>query len=257
MEWLNFEQVCFDSHSSIGQLCEDLNEIVGLGIYYDTFEIQNNTISAINNGKAICGYFGLYPSSVAGILNSTKQIHFCVLCNEKLIYEYYINKCIDNRECKFTYKCDSGYFYTLSSQSHYIFIMFKERVFHKQQPSELIFAQSVLKKIQLSCLTDGIVTVNGRVTFITNEVKSSMHDCTYSMYFCDSDSPIKLANCKVYSHYCSLHPNNNCPYHILFHSLRSRRTSPYMKCLCHLCVKNKTHSLKSLCVNKLQEITQN
>ena len=114
-----------------------------------------------------------------------------------------------------------------------------------------------LEKIQLSCLTYRIVTVKGRVTFITNEVKSSMHDCTYSMYFCDSDSPIKLANCKVYSHYCSLHPNNNCPYHILFHSLRSRRTSPYMKCLCHLCVKNKTHSLKSLCVNKLQEITQN
>ena len=100
------------------------------------------------------------------------------------------------------------------------------------------------------------MTVNSRVTFITIEVKSSMPDCTYSPYFCESDSPIELADCKVYSHYCSLHPNNNCPYHIMFHSLRSRRTSSYIKCLCRLCVKNKTPILKSLCVNELHEITQ-
>jgi len=28
-------------NSSIGQICKDLNEIVGQGIYYDRFEIQN------------------------------------------------------------------------------------------------------------------------------------------------------------------------------------------------------------------------
>jgi len=84
-------------------------------------------ITAKNNNKAICGCFGVYPSFVAGILNSTKQIHFCVLCSEKLNYEYYVKKCIGNRESKITYKCDSEYFYTLSSQGDTIFIMFKER----------------------------------------------------------------------------------------------------------------------------------
>ena len=154
MEWLNFDQVCFLPNASIGQLCEDLNEIIGLGTYYDVFKIQNtrplwsvnNMVTAINNDKAICGCFGLYPSFVAGILNSTNQILFCVLCSEKLNYEYYINRCIDNRQCKINYKCDSGYFYTLSSQGYTISIMFKERVFHEQLPSELTFAQTVLKK---------------------------------------------------------------------------------------------------------------
>ena len=97
--------------------------------------------------------------------------------------------------------------------------------------------------------------MNG-VPFITNEVKSSMHDCTYKMYFCYCDSPIKVADCKVYSHYSSLHPNNTCPSLKLFHSPKSRQISPYIKCLCNICVKNKTPSLKSICVNKLHEITQ-
>jgi len=49
----------FSTDSSIGQLCEDLNENVGQGIYYDTFEIQNtkwfwfvsNMVTALNNKK--------------------------------------------------------------------------------------------------------------------------------------------------------------------------------------------------------------
>ena len=41
MEWLKFESISFLPHSSIGQLCEDLNKIAGRGIYYDRFEIQN------------------------------------------------------------------------------------------------------------------------------------------------------------------------------------------------------------------------
>ena len=49
----------FSTDSSIGQLCEDLNENVGQGIYYDTFEIQNTkwfrlvgkTFTVLNNKK--------------------------------------------------------------------------------------------------------------------------------------------------------------------------------------------------------------
>jgi len=41
MEWLRFQNICFSSDSSIGQLRENLKEIVRKGIYYDPFEIQN------------------------------------------------------------------------------------------------------------------------------------------------------------------------------------------------------------------------
>ena len=97
MDWLHFEEVCYLPNSSIGQLWEDLNEIVSQGTYHDAIEILNkkwlcfvkNMVTAISNDKAICGCFGLHPSFVAGILNSAKHIHFYVLCSEKLNYEYY------------------------------------------------------------------------------------------------------------------------------------------------------------------------
>jgi len=41
MKWLRFQNISFSPLSIIGQLCENLNEIVVEGIYYDTFEIQN------------------------------------------------------------------------------------------------------------------------------------------------------------------------------------------------------------------------
>ena len=57
MEWLQFPKISFSTYSCIGQLCEDLNEIVGQGIYYDTFDIRNtkwfwfvsNIITVLNN----------------------------------------------------------------------------------------------------------------------------------------------------------------------------------------------------------------
>jgi len=46
----------------MGQLCKDLNQIIGQEIYYDTLEIQNtkwlwlvyNVVTAINNDKTLC-----------------------------------------------------------------------------------------------------------------------------------------------------------------------------------------------------------
>jgi hypothetical protein len=78
------------------QLFEGLNEIVGLGIYYDRCEIQNtkwlwfvsNIVTVMNNDKTVCGYFGMYPSFLAEILNSARRIHYFVLCNV-LNYENY------------------------------------------------------------------------------------------------------------------------------------------------------------------------
>ena len=42
----------------------------------------------------LCGSFVLYPSYVAGILNSGKEINFYVLFSEKLNYADHVEKCI-------------------------------------------------------------------------------------------------------------------------------------------------------------------
>jgi len=137
MEWLRFYIISFLPDSSIGQLCEDLNEIFGQGIYYDTFEIQNtkwlwfvsNMFTAMNNDKILCGCFGMYPSFVAGILNSARRIQFVVLCNEELNYENHIEKCIGGKECSVCYKSHTGHYYQLSYQGERVFITFEARLF--------------------------------------------------------------------------------------------------------------------------------
>jgi len=98
MDFLDFRNVSFLPNSSIGRLCEDLNKIVGQGVWHDTFEVKNikwwwlvyDIVTTMNSDKLMCGSFGLYPSYVAGILNSVKEIHFYVLCSEKLNYADYI-----------------------------------------------------------------------------------------------------------------------------------------------------------------------
>jgi len=85
-------KLIFLPDSSIGQLCEDLNEIVGQGIYYNKLEIQNtkrfgfvsNMVTAMSNNKILCGCFGMYPRFVTGILKTARRIHYFVLCNAEL-----------------------------------------------------------------------------------------------------------------------------------------------------------------------------
>jgi hypothetical protein len=87
MDFLDFSDVTFLPHSGIGQLCEDLNTIIGQGIWYDTFQIRNTSwlwlvndlVTALNSDNVLCDTFGLYPSYVAGTSNSVKEINFCVV----------------------------------------------------------------------------------------------------------------------------------------------------------------------------------
>jgi len=111
-------------------------------------------VTAKNNDKTLYGYFGMYPSFVAGILNSERRITYFVLCNEGLNYEHYIENCIGDEGCSVCYKSHTRYYFQLSYQSETIFISFEARLFPKL-PSEINFAQSVLKKIvELSSLLD-------------------------------------------------------------------------------------------------------
>jgi hypothetical protein len=123
-----------------------------------------NDVAGMNSDKAFCGCSGMYPSFVAGISNSVKQIHFYVLCNEKLNYADYIEKCISGKECTISFKLHTGDYFRLSYGEETIVITFEARQIHGKLPSELTFAYGVLNKIRLSSLAYGIVSVHKWVT---------------------------------------------------------------------------------------------
>ena len=106
MDFLHFGSVSFQPDTNLGHLCEELNNVVGNAIRYDTFNIRNikwlwlvnDIVAAMNSDGILCGSFELYPSFVAGILNSVKDISFTVVCNKKLNYTDYIKLCISDRK---------------------------------------------------------------------------------------------------------------------------------------------------------------
>ena len=77
-----------------------------------------------------------------------KEIHFYVLCGEKLYYADYIEKYIAGKEHSVTYKPHRLGEFLLSSSGKIIALSFEAKQFPKP-PWELIFAQSILKKICL------------------------------------------------------------------------------------------------------------
>jgi hypothetical protein len=72
-------------------LCENLNNVIGHGIWYDTYKFQDTyilwfvieIIETMNSENMLCGCFGLYPCYIAGILNRMPSIHFYVVCSDK------------------------------------------------------------------------------------------------------------------------------------------------------------------------------
>jgi hypothetical protein len=262
MVFLQFADVSFRTHTNIGRICEDLNSMIGEEVWHDTFKIQNTNwlylvnyiVSAINNDESLCVCFGLYTSYVTGILNSLKQINFYVLCNKRLNYVDLLERIISGKECtteKFTEIC-----FQLQSDEERVLITFVTRTIHGQLPSELVFAHSVLNKIGLSSLVYGIVSVRKRVTYITNQVLTSKHECILDLFGCDFHLPKRLANCKLYTQYCSAHPKSEVfvP-ETLFCSKKSHRMLGEAQYHCKLCVKDDPGSLKTLCINQLGKFT--
>jgi len=60
-------------------------------------------------------------------------------------------------------------------------ISFEARLIHGQLPSELIFAQSVLRRMRLPSLAYGVVYMKERLTYITNGVLTSRHECRFDV----------------------------------------------------------------------------
>ena len=89
-------------------------------------------------------------------------------------------------------------------------------------------------------------------TYITNDVLTSRHECKFDMFSLDLHRPRRLANCKLYTKFCFLHPIIDIfSTRILFCSKRSHNLSWKNECQCKLRLKTGPASYKSLCVNKL------
>jgi len=264
MDFFNFTDVSFNSKESVGQLCEDLNNIIGQDIWYDKFHVRNtkslrflhDIITDMNNDKVMCGCFGLYPSYVAGILDTVKGIHFYILCEEKLNYAKYITTCLARKN--YSVKLLSKIHLTCVWEEHFqstldgekVTISFEARQF-PNLPSDLIFAESVLAKIQLSFMAYGIVNFNKHVTYISNEVLTLRRDCVFERYTCELDLPKKLAGCRLYTLYCSMYPKKTSPCYILYCTKQYHRLFGKTQCRCKLCIKERPASLKSQCIDRL------
>ena len=74
---------------------------------------MNDNVAAMSENNILIGYFGLYPSFVAGILNSVSQINFYVLCKEQLNYADYTEKSISSKGCSIPYKSHKGNYFQL------------------------------------------------------------------------------------------------------------------------------------------------
>jgi len=213
-------------------------------------------ITDMNNDKVMYGCFGLYPSYVAGILNTVKDIHFYILCEENLNYAKYITKCLARKNytvkllSKIHLRCVWEEHFQLTVDGEKVTTSFEARQF-PNVPSELIFAENVLAKIQLSSLTYGIVNINKRITYITNEVLTSIHDCVFERYTCELDLPKNLAGCRLYTRYCSMYPKKTCSFYILYSTKQSHRLFGETQCHCKLCIKERPASLKAQCIDRL------
>jgi hypothetical protein len=126
MDFLLFNDVSLPPNSGIGHLCEDLNSIVGQGLWYDEYKVRNtqwlqlgsDIVEAMNSDTVLCGCFGLYPSYVAGFLKSVKSNDFYVVCTENPNYGLYIQQCVEGK--KYTIS-DTGNNLLISYDNDFLF----------------------------------------------------------------------------------------------------------------------------------------
>ena len=57
-----------------------------------------SVVTKVNSDKVLCGSSGLYPSYVAAILESVKEIQFYTQCSKRINYADYLEKSIAEKE---------------------------------------------------------------------------------------------------------------------------------------------------------------
>jgi hypothetical protein len=143
------------------------------------------------------------------------------LCAVQWTYKLrrHIRTCIAEKECTFKLLAKNSFLLTFGCDT--VLLSFEAILIHL--PSGLIFAQSVLRKMRFSSLAYGIVCINKRLTYITNDVLTSKQECKFDVFPLDLHKPKRLAEGELYNVFCSRHPPNKDVFHnkILFCSKRS------------------------------------
>ena len=173
-----------------------------------------------------------------------------------LNYAKYITKCL--ARIIYTVKLLSKIQLTCVWEEHFqltlddetVTISFEAREF-PILPSELIFAENVLAKFQLSSLTYGIVNIIKHIKYISYEVLTSRHDCVFERYTCELSLPKKLVGCILYTRYYLMYPKKTCPFYILYCTKQSHLLFGETQCRCKLCMKERPASLKSQYIDRL------
>jgi hypothetical protein len=116
-----------------------------------------------------------------------------------------------------------------------------------------IICTQCVKNIRMLSLAYGMVCVNNPVTYITNEVLTLRHNCVSVLFACNLQTPKRLANCKLYTNYCSARPYKTFPSGTLFCSKKPHHMYWDLQCCCKLCVKDKlrvsSHNVLISCGN--------
>ena len=104
----------------------------------------------------------------------------------------------------------------------------------------------------LSCLANVIVSINNRVTYITNELSNSKHEYVVGRYCSDLEKPKRLSNCKLYMKSFLSYLYKEFPFFVAFCTKISHLRVWDALFGCKLCVKTGPAILKPVCVNKLR-----
>ena len=246
LEFPEYDEGSFRPDANIGHLCDNLNNTVGKGIWFDTFQIQNtkwlwlvnNVIAVLNSDNIHFGCFGQYANYVARILNSVKGINFYVLYNKRRLHcSNYLEKCISSTQCSISFKSHTKNYFVLISGEEKVVIMFQSRFLHGKLPSKLTFSYAVLNKIRFSYVTYGNLYINKRVIYVTNEVVISQHICAFEQCTIDLNIPKQLANCKLFMKSCKRIPSEKV---ISVHCTAEKISSLTWRPSLSLCIKKGT-----------------
>ncbi len=69
--------------------------------------------------------------------------------------------------------------FTLSSGGETVILKFETRIMEGKLPSVLTCTYDLLRNLVLSSLAYAIVSIDGRIKYITSEILTSRHDCLY------------------------------------------------------------------------------
>jgi hypothetical protein len=122
MEFLEFEELSFHPDANVGHLCNNVNNTIVIGNWYDTYQVQNtkwlwlvnNVVAVLNSYNMHCGCIGQYASYVAGILNLVKEINFCFFVIKGYIAQTTL-KCMFNTQCSISFKSHTNNHFVLTT----------------------------------------------------------------------------------------------------------------------------------------------